>query len=409
MNILFLTLAKINSIEDRGIYPDLMRKFRDEGHKLIIVTPNERRYRSNTKVYNDFEATILSVWTPNILKTHLFEKLIGTMLVNYLFKKAINKYFPVLNIDLIIYSTPPITFNNLIKYLKRKTGACTYLLLKDIFPQNAVDLGMINNKGLIYKYFRNMEVGLYKISDTIGCMSLGNIDYLITHNNSILNNKHIHLNPNSIDLNKISKSDLNVVETKLRYNIPINSLVIIYGGNLGKPQGLDFLNKLLIFEKNNHSIFFLIIGSGTEYQKIKNCINKEELTNSILLDSLSVEEFDKLVRCSDVGLVLLDNRFTIPNIPSRILSYTSYSKPILLLTDKATDLQEIVVKNNFGLWSEHGNLIEAHNNIQYLIENEIDRVRMGINSYNYMINNLLVDNSYNAIINSYRILNKKNV
>ena len=36
MNLLFLTLSNMNSISQRGIYADLMRKFRNEGHNVFI-------------------------------------------------------------------------------------------------------------------------------------------------------------------------------------------------------------------------------------------------------------------------------------------------------------------------------------------------------------------------------------
>ena len=44
MNVIFLTVTKIDDIQSRGIYTDLMRKFRDEGHQVYIVSPVERKY-----------------------------------------------------------------------------------------------------------------------------------------------------------------------------------------------------------------------------------------------------------------------------------------------------------------------------------------------------------------------------
>lgn len=87
--------------------------------------------------------------------------------------------------DLIIYSTPPITFQRAVEYVKERDNAQTYLLLKDIFPQNAVDIGILSKngwKGLIYKYFRKKEKKLYGISDRIGCMSEANCKYILSHN-----------------------------------------------------------------------------------------------------------------------------------------------------------------------------------------------------------------------------------
>ena len=106
------------------------------------------------------------------------------MMVNDFFN-----YFADIKFDLILYSTPPITFYKAIEYVKKRDGAKTYLLLKDIFPQNAVDLGMMSKtglKGLIYKYFRKKEKKLYAISDKIGCMSQANVDYVLKHNHQQL-------------------------------------------------------------------------------------------------------------------------------------------------------------------------------------------------------------------------------
>ena len=177
MNILFITSAKIQSINDRAIYPDLLRKFRNEGHNIFILTPTERRFKKKTNLIEEDGCKILSIWIPNLQKTNLFEKTISTLSIEYLFTKAFNKFFQEQKFDLILYSTPPITFTNLIKYVKSKTDAKTYLLLKDIFPQNAVDLKMFNQQSLIYKYFRNKERELYRISDHIGCMSDQNKKY----------------------------------------------------------------------------------------------------------------------------------------------------------------------------------------------------------------------------------------
>lgn len=124
--------------------------------------------------------TILRISTGNITgNIGIFEKGISTLTIDLKFKKAIKKYYGDIKFDLILYPTPPITLVNTIKFVKKKTKAKTYLLLKDIFPQNAVDLGMMGTKGvkgLIYRHFRNKEKKLYRISDFIGCMSPANVN-----------------------------------------------------------------------------------------------------------------------------------------------------------------------------------------------------------------------------------------
>ncbi len=183
MNILFLTMSKMLTLEKRGIYTDLMRKFRNEGHNVYIVTPTERRDGRKTYVIEEKGVKILSVRTLNVQKTNVIEKGIGQLSIEFLYKRAIKRYFKGVNFDLILYSTPPITFPKVIEYAKKTNpSAKTYLLLKDIFPQNAVDMGMLPKRGLkgvLYKFFRAKEKKLYALSDYIGCMSPANVELVL--------------------------------------------------------------------------------------------------------------------------------------------------------------------------------------------------------------------------------------
>ena len=221
MNILFITLARITNLEERSIYQDLLRKFRDERHTINIVSPIERRYNKKTSLIQDGNVTILNVKTPNIQKTNFLEKGIGTLILEFLFKNAIIKHYKKDKFDLIIYSTPPITFTRLLKFLKKQNNAKTYLLLKDIFPQNAVDLKMMSASGLLYKYFRKKELELYNISDWIGCMSEENKKYLLSNNPNLKESK-IEVNPNSIFLE--AEKNTNNYQQNFLNIIPDNNL-----------------------------------------------------------------------------------------------------------------------------------------------------------------------------------------
>ena len=169
MNILFLTMAQMLDINNYGIYTDLMRKFANEGHNVHIATPLQRRTRLNTHIINTNNVHILGIKTLNVTKTNTIEQGVGQILLEYQFINAIKKYWVNTHFDLILYSTPPITFTNVIKYLKQKNPtAVTYLLLKDIFPQNAIDLGMLTEsgiKGILYSFFRRKEKELYRLSN----------------------------------------------------------------------------------------------------------------------------------------------------------------------------------------------------------------------------------------------------
>jgi glycosyltransferase involved in cell wall biosynthesis len=400
MNVLFLTILKVNNIYDRGVYSDLMRKFQNEGHEVFIITPLERRYKQKTKLEKGKNVSILKIRTLNIQKTNVLEKLVATQLLNYQFLKGIKNYFSEIGFDLIIYSTPPITFTRLVNYIKKKDGAISYLLLKDIFPQNAVDLGLIKKGGLIHNYFIRKEKKLYEISDHIGCMSQANVDYL-RKNNPEMRPEKIEINPNSHELfeEQISLEQKKLIRQK--YNIPESATVFIYGGNLGKPQGISFILDFCDSQKNKPDVFFIIVGSGTEYKRIKSWFDLKLPQNGLLLSELPKHDYNLVVKSSDVGMVFLDKRFTVPNFPSRILSFLEYSMPVLAATDKATDLGKIIMNNNIGLWSESGDLIAINKNLDKLAKDPELRETMGRNGFNYFLRNFTVSNSYNIILKHF--------
>jgi glycosyltransferase involved in cell wall biosynthesis len=374
-------------------------------NKIYVVTALERRNKKKTFLESKSGLNILRVRTGNIKKVNLIEKGITTITIEYEFLAAIKKYFNNVKFDLVLYSTPPITFVKVIKMIKKRDGAKSYLLLKDIFPQNAVDLGMIKKCGILHKIFRSKEKKLYKISDYIGCMSIKNKVYLL-ENNKFLNHKKVEVCPNSIKPRNISPLDLeekNLIKDKI--GIPKNALVLIYGGNLGKPQGIDFMLRILSFNKNRRSIYFLIIGSGTEYKKIESYINKESLDNARLYPYLPKKAYNQYLKIADIGLILLDKRFTIPNIPSRLLSYMEYSLPIIAATDINSDLRECIRAGSFGEWCENGDLKNFNRIVSKFVYNKELIEIMGLNSRVNLERNYNTKKTTQIILRHFKIDN----
>lgn len=399
MNVVFLTMSRIPDFSIRSIYTDLMRKFRDEGHNVYIVTPRERSFGDHTELSEEDNVHLLGVRTLNLQKTSVIEKGVGQLLIESQYKRAIKRFFSDVKFDLILYSTPPITFINVIKYLKEYSpNAKTYLLLKDIFPQNAVDLGMMRKKGvkgILYRYFRNKEKRLYAISDHIGCMSPENVEYVSKHNPEI-GKERFEVAPNSIALTESCKESVDNKHIRERYGLPMDRLIFVYGGNLGKPQGIPFLMECLKVNGLRQDCHFVIVGNGTEYGKLQSWIQKNSNSCVTLIERLPKTEYDKLVQVCDVGLIMLDHRFTIPNYPSRLLNYLEYKIPVLCATDSNTDIGRIAEENGYGYWCE-SNSVEAFTNLVDKFINS-DRKVMGERGYEYLCGNYLVDNTYKIII-----------
>jgi glycosyltransferase involved in cell wall biosynthesis len=200
---------------------------------------------------------------------------------------------------------------------------------------------------MVYNIFRRKEKSLYRISDHIGCMSPANVEYVLANNKDV-NASKVHVCPNSITplpLNNRTE-DRNAIKEK--YGIPTNTKVFIYGGNLGKPQCVPFIIECLKLNQNKDDRYFLICGGGTDEHLLKEYIKEQCPNNVKLMDMLPKDEYDNILSACDVGLIFLDYRFTIPNFPSRLLSYMEHGLPVLACTDPNTDVGKVIEESGFG-------------------------------------------------------------
>lgn len=405
MNVLFLTMSSgMRDISVSGIYTDLMRKFRDEGHEVYIVFPFERRSGRKTELLHENGVHILGVRTLNVTKTSIIEKGIGQIMLEPLFQRAINRYFKNINFDIVLYSTPPITFNKVIKSAKRRNAkAHTYLLLKDIFPQNAVDLEMLHTtglKGVLYNMFRRKETELYRISDYIGCMSPANVRYVLEHNPGI-NAEKVEIAPNSYDVPAVVCQASDNVNSAIRqkYGLPTDKPIFIYGGNMGKPQGIPFLVECMKAVKDRTDCHFVIVGDGTEYPMLEAFVNECHPKAVSVFRKLPKEDYDNLAKACDVGLIFLDYRFTIPNYPSRLLPYLMSRKPIIACTDLNCDTGTLAEQNGYGFYCPSNSVEAFVKTIDRMLTSDIKQI--GDNGYKFFLENYTTEHTFRTIMKHF--------
>ena len=412
MNILFLSLLSFDSITERSIYTDLLREFTKHGHRVYVISPAEKRMGMDTHLIEEENATILRLRIGNTQKTNVIEKGISTVMIEPAFKNAIKRHFADVKFDLVLYSTPPITLVSAIEYVKKRDGARTYLLLKDIFPQNAVDIGMLSTsgiKGLLHGHFRRQERRLYEISDRIGCMSQANLEYLLEHNEDVksrdIRDKHaggsgiVEVCPNSIEVIDKSVDEETRLRIRERYNIPTEKKVFIYGGNLGKPQGIPFLIECLRKCRDIKDVFFLIIGDGTEYEILEEYVSSSAQGNLRLMKRLPKEDYDTLVGACDAGMIFLDHRFTIPNFPSRLLSYMQAKMPVLAVTDPSTDIGKVITEGEFGWHCESNDAEAVKARIVKIVDDDLKR--KGLNAFDVLNKEYSASKGYEIITRSF--------
>lgn len=394
MNILFLSVYEIKDSNSGYIYADLIREFSRHEHNIFAVTPT----KSSTEYFIDSNGVkIIKVKNGQIQKTGKIKKVINLLTLEKKTIKAVNKYAKNIKFDLVVNMCSNLCFAKTSAYFKRRDSAVNYLLLKDIFPQNAVDIGMMKTTGVmgfVYRHFKKKEKKLYNSADYIGCMSQANADYITAHHSEI-NKEKVTVVPNSIEPQDVSLTQEEKLAMRNKYGIPIDKTIFVYGGNLGKPQGIPFIIDCLHSQKDNPDVFFFIVGDGTEYHLLEEYVNKERPTNVKAMKRLPREDFDSMVASCDVGMIFLDNRFTVPNFPSRLLSYMQAGLPVFSCTDANTDIGKVIVDNGFGWWCE-SNSVEDFDKCLVKAINEHEQ--KALNSKLFLQSDFSVASCYKTII-----------
>ena len=295
-------------------------------------------------------------------------------------------------------AVPPVNFETVVRHVKKIYNPKVYLLLKDIWPASMVDLkvpGGAIAKAIVSAVFRFWEKRLYKEVDKIGCLSSGNVEYVLEHN-KFLDPAKVEVNPNCITPREIplmSQEERNAIRGK--YGIPVDRVCFIYGGTLGVGQNVAHIVKCLRACKDLNC-HFVISGKGVQYHLLEEYLIEEKPHNLTLINGLPKPEYEKLMQACDVGLVFLRYTAQTPNIPSRILSYMEYSLPILTCLDPVSDLTQIVEDGGFG-WGCLSNDENAFRD-KILEATHIDLEKSRANSREYLIKNFAAGQSYESIV-----------
>jgi hypothetical protein len=346
MRILFFTLVKITSTSDSGIYADMVKEFISRGHHVDYYFPLEKEFYKSGK---NLSLNSLHVSSKVQKTNNFFIKFLTYLLIDYKLSRVINKSNE--HYDLLIIATPSIFQTKILNSFKAKyPHSKVLLLLKDIFPDNALDLTILDKKFpkfILYKYFKFIERKIYSLVDKIGVMSIYNKDYIEVNNPEV--KEKLFISPNSIYPYIIPKS-----KTREDLNLPQN-IIITFIGNIGLPQDPYFLRDLILFSPQK--VTFLIIGAGS-----KDYLFKDLPTDKLIFinGNLDKKLLDQYIINSDFGLILLNHKFKVPNFPSKLLSYLNANIPVISLTNEFNDIKELVFKGSIiGYWRNSSNLKES--------------------------------------------------
>lgn len=385
MNI--LCIFQKFDFDSSTIYLDLVTELAKAGNQVYILAGTTKDVDANI-VHDVNGIKVAYVPLPDQFNAGKIKKGMVQLLIEPKMISAAKKHFWNEKIDRIIYPTPPITLSNVVKKLKKHFGATTYLMLKDIFPQNAVDLKMMSVKSPIYKYFKWVEKQLYAVSDRIGCMSLANIEYMRENSEEYIWNR-LELFPNTVKIKPaIIRKDSNS-----------DTVNFVFGGNLGRPQAVEFLLDGINALKDYNKAHFLIIGDGTESKKVDDFISDNALTNVEYHKALPRDEYEAILEKQDVGIISLHPDFTIPNFPSRLLSYMQISLPVLAVTDRNTDISDIIVNEaKCGYYTPSDDIEGFVKTIKEICDNRSELIDMGKCGRKYLEDNYDVKSSVEILL-----------
>jgi glycosyltransferase involved in cell wall biosynthesis len=242
--------------------------------------------------------------------------------------------------DAVIWYSPTIFLGPFVYYLKKQNACPSYLILRDIFPAWALDLGLIR-KGPVYYFFRIFERFQYSIADCIGVQATGNIEYFRSWPS--LAHKKIEVLQNWLSPKPLSNCSVDVSTLTIA-----NRKIFVYAGNMGIAQGMGDLLLLAEALLHRNDIGFLFIGRGSDVEQLKQDSKSRGLVNTVFCDEIDAEQIPGLYAQCDVGLIALDVRHKTHNIPGKFLSYLQAGLPTMAIINSGNDLQLIIEKYQVG-------------------------------------------------------------
>lgn len=320
---------------------------------------------------------------------------IGTALKVFLFPIWARFYIKkhVKKCDLLVCSTPCITILRLPAFFKRRYGSKNYLVLWDFFPFYLKDLGLMRN-WVVFKFFKYLETKMFQSFDRIGCMTQGNINFLI-NNYSKIEVSRIEKLP--LWTQRCEAIDINKQEVRRRFGLPSDKVIAVYGGAMSVVQELENVLDLAM-STADEEIFFVFIGRGTEKERLKDYARDHNMLNVKFLDYVPRQDYEELIGACDIGIISLSRKLSVPSFPSKSIDYFKVSLPVLASLDAVTDFGPILEKEICaGVYVEAGYVDRFKSRLLFLAKNPLIRKEMGDNGRLFYESELGVEDARSKI------------
>ena len=394
MNILLITIyypPVISSLST--MMQELAEELTLRGHKVTVATAKPQddlnlSLEARQKTFDTFsiekDVRVIRVSTPPLKNKKYFLRGLIQLMLPYFFLKQIKKFVDE-KIDAVIVSSPPLPLATLGSKIRKRYRSKYILCVQDIFPQNAIDLGVMKNK-LLIKFFEHVEKSAYRSSDIMTSHTQTSRKFLIEKKN-VPSDKIFYIS-NWIDVT----SYINARKTGLyrkKYGLE-DKFIFLFAGVIGPSQGLDVLINAVAEAKDiPDDICILIVGEGAEKDRLMRMKAEYSLSNIVFEPFVSLEEYPKLVKDVDAGIVCLSSLNKTPVVPGKVLGYMASSVPVVALLNKESDGHMIIEEAECGYSIASDAYAEEISNLILQIYNEKDKLKQyGENGLKYISKHL---------------------
>ena len=352
---------------------DLALELTRRGHRVLVVTPSESVDGSLSVAVED-GITVVRVKSRNLKPANKVLRLWRESRLSMDIWKNSRSLLRKNHCELIVFYSPTIFFGELVSRLKAIWRCPSYLVHRDIFPQWAVDAGVLRAGGLLHRFLRRKELEQYTAADVIGVEAPGNLSYF---KRGMQGNNF----QTEVLYNWIGAATIPASVSGWRQKLGLEGKVVFfYGGNIGVAQDLDNILRLACSLKFRGDVFFLLVGSGTEVPRLNLEIERLGLNNIKILSALPQMEYLECLAEFDVGLVSLDRRLRSNNFTGKSLGYVSCGKPILASVNPGNDLADFLNRANAGIACINGEDDELQRAALLLADQPEVRDQMGRNA-----------------------------
>jgi glycosyltransferase involved in cell wall biosynthesis len=397
---MYLALLLDNSVfSSTRVHPKMMYELAielvEQGHKPIVISPGESNQVEKLVIKEINGITFWEFRNGDIRGVSKTKRAINETLLSFNAWSAIHKELKDIKLDGVINYSPSIFFGPLVYYLKNKYNCPSYLILRDLFPQWAIDAGLIKKNSIIAKYFRFFEKLNYKCSDSIGFMSKANVDVFKELNSENYNKTILY---NWSDTSPYYKSQNHI---SLRSSLGLEGKVIFfYGGNIGLAQNMENLMRLARSMLINENAHFLFVGAGDEFDLITTLKLEWNLINVDIIPSVPQDEYKAILSEIDVGVFSLAKEHKCHNFPGKLLGYMLESKPILGSVNVGNDLLDFINDYKVGYAYINGEDDKLLSSAIKLVNEKALVNKMGKNSFDLLNNVFSVRSATKNIIES---------